>query len=170
MGVTIHFEGKLKSELSYHHLIDASVIFAVKNKMPFEKIASDNKRLERVANETDWNYEGPVKGIKILPGEDCEPLWLEFDENLIIQDFCKTQFGGKEIHIKIIELFDALRQCFTELIIADEGEYWETRNAGLLQQLMDECFGLIEKAKSTDQTLSGPFRMPDGRIVDLMHR
>src|SRR5688500_16906681 len=104
MGVTIHFEGKLKSELSYHPLLDASVIFAVKNNMPFEEIASDNKRLERVSQEADWNYEGPVKGIKILPGHGCEPLWLEFDENLSIQDFCKTPFAAKEIHIKIIEL------------------------------------------------------------------
>ena len=168
MGVTINYEGKLKSEQSYEQLVDVSVAFAIKNGMPFEQFALNQKRLERVANEEDWNYDGPVKGIKILPSEDCEPLWLEFDENLIIQDFCKTQFAGKEIHIAIIELFDALSQYFSELIIIDEGEYWETRDAGRLQELIDECFELMDSAKNKDKKLSGPFRLEDGRIVDLM--
>ena len=168
MGVTIHFEGKLKSEDSYQQLIEMSVDFATKNKMTFEQFALSQKRLERVANEEEWNYDGPVKGIKILPSENCEPLWLEFDENLIIQDFCKTQFARGMVHIQIVTLLDLVSNCFDNLSVIDEGEYWETRNAERLQELLDESFKLIENAKDKDETLSGPFRMEDGRIIDLM--
>jgi hypothetical protein len=169
MGITIHYEGKLNSELSYEQLVELSVNFAIKNEMTFEQFTVPLKCLDRVSDEKEWRYEGPVKGVKIIPSESCEPLWLEFDQNLVVQDFCKTQFADIEVHIWIIELFDALNQCFENLRIADEGEYWDTRDGNRLRELRDECFELIGSAKEQDRTLSGPFRMEDGRIVDLMH-
>jgi hypothetical protein len=170
MGVTIHYEGRLKSEDCYKQLIRVSVDFATENKMTFEQFALPQKRLERVANEEDWNYDGPVKGIKILPSENCEPLLLEFDENLIVQDFSKTQFAGSMVHIQVVTLLDLVSNLFDTFTVIDEGEYWETRNAGRLQELLDESFKLIQTAKDGDETLSGPFRLEDGRIVDLMRQ
>jgi uncharacterized protein YabN with tetrapyrrole methylase and pyrophosphatase domain len=169
MGITIHYAGKLNSESSYEQLVELSVNFAIMNEMIFERFAVHMKCLDRVSNQEEWSYEGPVKGVKIIPSESCEPLWLEFDQNLVVQDFCKTQFADIEVHMLIIGLFEALNQCFENLRIADEGEYWDTRDVNRLRELRDECFELMESAKEQDRTLSGPFRLEDGRIVDLMH-
>ena len=168
MGVTIHYEGQLKSYADYDSLIAKAQQFAINNNMPFILFNEPNKQLLRVKDEQDWDYEGSVKGIKIQPDENTDPLWLEFDENNYVQDFCKTQFADISIHIKIIGLFKDFQPYFHELIITDEGEYWDTYNREHLQKLFDDCFYAIEEAKREKKTLTGPFRLEDGRIVDLM--
>lgn len=168
MGVTIHYEGQLKSISAYKIVIDRAEIFAKSNNMEYEKFDSTVKQLSRVKDEKDWDYEGPAKGIKIQPAENTDPLWIEFDENYYVQDFCKTQFADVEIHIKIIALFKELEDHFESLTIVDEGEYWETQDAEHLQNLFDNCFSAMEEAIKENNRLTGPLRIESGRIIDLM--
>jgi len=168
MGVTIHYEGQLNSITDYQTVIDKAESFAKINSMEYELFESPSKKLSRVKDEKDWDYEGPVKGIKIQPSENTDPLWLEFDENYYTQDFCKTQFADIEIHIKIIDLFKQIAQHFKVLTIVDEGEYWETEDPAHLQDLVNDCFYAMEEAVKENNRLTGPLRVEDGRIIDLM--
>ena len=90
MSVTIHFEGRLNSQ-NYLGLISLATNFAIANNMKYFLFEEENKTLERVKDEEDWDYIGTVKGIKIQPDIDCDPLLLEFDNNYYyIQEYCKT--------------------------------------------------------------------------------
>jgi hypothetical protein len=168
MGVTINFEGKLKSETDYQKVLKTSEEFAKENQMPFTFFEESEKLLQRVKDEEDWDYVGKTKGIRIQPDENSDPLLLEFDKDNYIQEYCKTQFADIEIHIKIIGFLRNIETFFDKLIIFDEGEYWETNNVELLQEHIDNCFKEIEKEKKENKNLDGPYRLEDGRIIDLM--
>jgi hypothetical protein len=57
---------------------------------PIQPIASGEVTLSRVRDEKDWDYIGPVNGIVIYLHEDCDPVRLEFDRDLYIQEFIKN--------------------------------------------------------------------------------
>jgi hypothetical protein len=63
-----------------------------------ERIESKKGDTARVRDEEDWDYTGPVKGTAVYLHEDCDPVRLEFDENLYVQEFTKTQFAGVDWH------------------------------------------------------------------------
>ena len=168
MGVTIHFEGKLNSPDSFQSVINMAKLFAITNGLSFSTFQEDNKILSRVKDEEDWEYNGATMGILINPDENCDPLNIEFDCDYYIQEYCKTQFADISVHILVIDLLRQLEPQFEFLTVFDEGEYWETSDIALLQNHFDNCFKAIEEAKQDDKNLEGPFRLADGRIVDLM--
>ena len=168
MGVTIHFEGQLSSPEYFDKIIETAKGFAESNELDYFLFKEDNKLLQRVKDEQDWDYEGPTKGIQIQPDENSDPLILEFDENSYLQDYCKTQFADVSVHILVISLLKEIEPYFDSLSVFDEGEYWETSDINNLQQHIDNCFQAIEDAKKENATLEGPFRLNNGRIVDLI--
>jgi hypothetical protein len=168
MGVTIHFEGALSSEESYDSVMAIATKMAEENGWEHAWIQEENKLLSRVKDEADWDYEGPVKGVQIQPDANTDPLILEFDENLYVQEYCKTQFADIEVHIRVVELLRQIEPYFVNLSVIDEGEYWESSDINRLQELIDDCFDLIEQAKKENPKLDGPFRYGNGRIIDLM--
>jgi hypothetical protein len=168
MGVTIHFEGQLSSLDNFDKVIDVSKNFAEKNHWKYFQFKEDYKLLERVKDEKDWNYEGSTKGLQLQPDLNSDPLILEFDENLYVQEFCKTQFADISVHILIIDLLKRIEPYFDNLIIEDEGEYLETADINLLQQHIDNCTRVSEEMKKENPKMSGPFRLKNGRIIDLM--
>jgi len=95
-------------------------------------------------------------------------LWLEFDKDNNIQEYCKTQFAGIQAHLQIISLLKEIQQHFIELHVTDESEYWDTKDESLLQESLDKYFDAAEKAKTENPKLSGPYRLKDGRLIDLM--
>ena len=76
--------------------------------------------------------------------EDCDPVRLEFDSDLYVQEFTKTQFAGVQVHMKVLELLKALRPLFRDLSVEDEGEYWETGNLQGLAEHMNCAQKAIE--------------------------
>lgn len=168
MGVTIHFEGKAKSNEDIDSVISLARNYAISNNMPFQSVNLPNTVLSRIINEKDAPYEGPVRGIKIEPHFNCEQLIFEFGNDLFMQNYCKTQFAPIEVHISIIKLLKTISLHFSTLSVFDEGQYWETGSTDILQKEMDYCFDQMEKIKNEDSTVKGPFRSDKGRIIDLM--
>lgn len=168
MGVTIHFEGRLRSRDSFETVMAIAKRFALTNGMTYRTFEEADKVLERVKDEEDWDYQGPTMGLIVQPDKNSDPLNLEFDQDLYIQEYCKTQFSDIRIHIIVVDLLRQLEPHFEELKVNDEGEYWDTSDMSILQQHIDKCFKLIEEAKLENSALQGPFRLKNGRIVDLM--
>jgi hypothetical protein len=168
MGVTIHFEGQLSSSGNFDKLITVAKNFAEHNHWEYFMFKENHKLLERVKDEKDWNYEGPTKGLQLQLDLNCDPLILEFDENLYVQEFCKTQFADTSVHIFVIDLLRQIEPYFDNLIVEDEGEYWETSDVNLLQRHIDNCNRVSEEMKNENPKMSGPFRLKNGRIIDLM--
>lgn len=168
MGVTIHFEGQLSSPEDFDKVVETAKGFAENNGLEYFLFQEDNKLLQRVKDEQDWNYEGPTEGIQIQPDENSDPLILEFDKDYYLQEYCKTQFGDISVHLLVIDLLRQIEPFFKSFIVEDEGEYWETGDINLLHQHIDNCFKAIEEMKLEDATMNGPYRLENGRIIDLM--
>jgi len=168
MGVTINFKGQVKSKKNYVEILEIVQEYADKHEMPYSFFEEENKLLLRVKDEKNCDYQGLTRGIRIQPHIKSDPLNLEFDKDYIIQEYCKTQYAGVETHIKVVDLLRLIEPYFDWLDVNDEGEYWETNNKQTLQNHIDKCFEIIEQEKQEKEHLSGPYRVADGRIVDLM--
>jgi hypothetical protein len=168
MGVTIHFEGTLRDQQAYERLVSVATEFAKARGWPMRTISEQSIKLSRVRDEKDWAYEGPTKGLELQPHEDSEPFRLEFDRDLYVQEYTKTQFAPPEVHKEIVALLDEIRTLFLELEVVDEGEYYETRDEDALLRYRDECFEALDEHLAKDRTLRGPVRLASGRIVDLI--
>jgi hypothetical protein len=119
-------------------------------------------------DEEEWNYSGPVKGIVLYPGEYCEPVRLEFDRDLYVQEYTKTQFAGLETHFKVVELLTGLMPFFRNLRVQDEGEYWETRNVQMLTGHMKAVQNVIDAELDKNPSARAKVKRADGRIIDLI--
>lgn len=168
MGVTIHFEGRLKTNADFDGVIKKALEFADRHSSEIISLDSDRKLLKRVKDEKNWDYQGAVRGIRIQPHENSDPLLLEFDKDLYIQEYCKTQFAGVPVHVSIVEFLRGIEPCFEKLSVVDEGEFWDTNDTKILEQRFEDFFAAFESAIRENPKLKGPFRMRDGRIVDLM--
>jgi hypothetical protein len=140
MGVTIHFKGQLKGLSEYRQLMEIAKAHAGQNDWPAEEISTEAARLLRVTDdEKNWDYEGPVSGIALFPHPDAEPLRLEFDTDLYVQEYVKTQFAGDDAHAAIVQFLREIEPLFLNLQVEDEAEYWETNDRELLQRHLFQC-------------------------------
>ena len=167
MGVTIHFEGRLKTTADLDKVINLGQEFAKRKATDTIKLDSKKKLLQRVKDEKDWDYEGEVKGIQFQPHENSDPIVLEFDSDLYLQDFCKTQFAGVATHIEVVEFLRDIEPFFDSLTVFDEGEFWDTNDINILEQKFEDFVDAFDKAIKENPKLKGPFRV-EGRIVDLL--
>jgi len=168
LGVTIHFEGQLFNEAAFRALLETTRTFARENGWPTEPLRSKSAKLLRVRDEVDWNYDGPVKGIRVFPHNDCEPIRLEFDCYLYIQEYTKTQFAGATIHLKVLDLLALIQPFFSTFSVNDEGEYWETRDLTVLVEHMNRTQEVIEDILREDPLAAMKVKTPEGRIIDLI--
>lgn len=170
MGVTIHFEGRLRDESSFEHVMRAAAALAEREGWMRETIDESAITLQRVRDEQDWDYSGPAKGIALYPHENSEPLRLEFDRDLIVQEYIKTQFAPPDIHIEIVKFLKEIAPFFESLTVEDEGEYWETGDPGILENHRNEIFRMLADELSSNPNATGPVKLPSGRIADFVSR
>jgi hypothetical protein len=168
MGVTIHFEGHLNDETAYRQLLDRVSSIAKAEGWRTETIQSNQVNLHRVRNEQDGDYSGPIKGITISLTEDCDPVRLEFDRDLYVQEFTKTQFAGAATHLKVLEILKAIKPFFQNLKVEDEGEYWETENLQILTAHLNRSQEVIEEEIKKYPNGKMKIKTPNGRIIDLI--
>jgi hypothetical protein len=168
MGVTIHLEGKLKDHASLEALVRAADAFARARGWRVAAISEMEAHLARVRDEQDWDYEGPTSGIEILPHERCDPLRLEFDADLYIQEYTKTQFAGPSVHQEVIALLREIAPRFETLYVDDEGEYWDTGDAALLTKHIETCNRALADELRRHPRAEGPVQIAAGRWVDII--
>lgn len=172
MGVTIHYEGKIKNKVILPELIAEVKDIAISMKWDYH-IFSENFPLD---DSDDGSYDGELYGMLFSPPK-CEPVWISFlsngrmsgpgilasrkDENPTLENkylynlFTKTQYAGVDIHKSIVELFRYLngKGYFTEFSMIDEGEYWETRNEALLVANFERVARAIDDITLALQTI-----------------
>ncbi|AZO29679.1 hypothetical protein [Mesorhizobium sp. M1B.F.Ca.ET.045.04.1.1] len=168
MGVAIHFEGQLPGEREYAALLQEVEAFAVIRGWPVRKIEEVEMALTRMIDEREVDYVGQVTGIKVLPHPRSDPLRFEFDRNLFMQQYCKTQFAGSDTHIEVIELLCKVAPLFDKFDVFDEGGYWESRDRSILQRNLDTVEAMIFEAMHKDPSARGPLRLESGRVVDFV--
>jgi hypothetical protein len=168
MGVTIHFQGKLRSADSYRDLIERAISFGTRRGWRASQIPEAQRTLNRVKDEEAWDYSGFTKGIELHPHFLCEPVRWEFDEEYFIQEYTKTQFAPIEVHIAIVELLREVAGMFESLSVTDEGEFYETNDRAILSGHIDWCNNAIARQRKQNPDLRSAFRLPSGRIVDLI--
>lgn len=166
MGITIHFEGQLKSKPAFEQLVFTARKWAASEGWPISDIPREHRILKRVKNEADWDYSGFTEGLELQPHQNAEPLRLEFDENLYIQEYIKTQFAGPEVHLQVVAFLKDIQPCFSELTVIDEGEFWESENMQRLIDLMEGCNRGLNDILTKNPKARGPQRLPSGRIID----
>ena len=167
MGVTVHYEGCLRSPLQLENMINAVVGYAEGRGWFNRRIDGDATDLLRIIDEKEFYYSGPVFGVELRPHTDAEPLRFEFDDEMFLQDFCKTQFAGAGTHIAVIELLDLIEPYFVELRVEDEGEYWNFRDETRLNQHLDTINRMLKEIKDRDPNAEGPVYAESGRIMDI---
>ena len=170
MGVTIHFEGRIKSRADYNACLKILFATAHDNKWPSEVIKRETRTLARVQNEENWDYTGETDGIEIHPHQNSEPFRFEVDQELFIQEYCKTQFAPIEIHIQLVEVLRSLADHFETLTIFDEGEYFDSSDRDRLTELRQKCFDALNNYLIEHPGSRGPERLKNGRIVDILSR
>lgn len=168
MGVTIHFEGQLIDEDAYQELMALISSTAKVEGWRTEPIESRETKLLPVRNEQDWDYTGPVKGIEVCLHEDCDPVRLEFDRDLYLQEFTKTQFAGADWHLKVVGLLRAIQPYFRELKVDDEGEFWDTGNRTILENHLRASQEAIERTSREHPGARIKVRALDGKLIDLI--
>ena len=169
MGVTIHFEGRLRDHAAMADLVQFARRFASERGWGTDEINEANVKLSRVdENERDCDYLGPVSGLKLIPGNDCEPIKLEFDNELYVQGWTKTQFAGAERHVIVCDFLHAIEPYFETFKVNDEAEYWDTGDIEVLKKYLADCDRLIEEQLQEHPTAKVKVKTPTGCIVDMI--
>lgn len=149
MGLTIHFEGRLRSESSFSKLMGIARGFARQHKFKYYVLDERDRRLLRLVNRKLVEYYGPTKGIIIVPEKNCEPVIIEFDRDLCVQHFCKTQYADANMHILVIDLIREIEPYFQTLHVFDEGEYWDKRDINILHERFIRAAEMVRLKKPT---------------------
>lgn len=126
MSITVHFGGQLASLKDLDALVSFVAYYAEEQDWIFSELKGDSQtKLE------PWE-----KGISLQSDDRVESIHIYFDESLSFATFCKTQFGGVEAHIEVIEFLHAIKDFFKTFWVEDEGDYWKTNDQLLLQNKM----------------------------------
>lgn len=167
MGVTIHYRGRLKPKESPRNLYILAKLFCDGKKWPISQFIEGEETLQFRKHPSQKEYRGAVTSFIIKPHEHCEPVAFHITRDGYFEDRCKTQFAPLEVHLGVVELLESLRKRLGELVVEDEGHYWETRSRERLEKQIMACYEEILRMKEEDPAYYGPVKEPDGRITDL---
>ena len=161
MGITIFAKGKIDRIKDIPLLIADAKNFAGESTWTYRVFDEDFDApadaflAHRSSDKPGCHIEGSlgVKGIMLNAGQGVETLAILFDRSGTLTDImqqvswignngqgerfiiCKTQFGNIDQHIRIIELFDLLKNKYiSNLTVNDEGAYWDSRDRRLLAE------------------------------------
>ena len=168
MGVTIHFSGKLRSLEGMAAIRSIASKWAKWWKCKVIDLEDPWKELICVRNGEVCIYESPVTGIALRPHPDAESLLLEFDSELYMQHFCKTQFAPVQTHVEVIGFLREIEPHLEQFTVMDEAGYWENANRDQLERQIAFGLQLIQRV-ADDPRLIAPFlKEEDGGKVDRL--
>lgn len=146
MGVTIHYAGKAASADDVGRILSDAADYA---------------------REHGWAASVRERGLVLAPHAMCEPLELAFNGTNLAPSWVKTQFAGPDVHVAVVALFRQLAPRFRELIVEDDGQYWETGSVDALVDALDQVDQRLQAALGEPDS-TGPYRLRSGRIVDVV--
>lgn len=146
MGVTIHYEGKISSADDVGGILSEAADYA---------------------RDHGWAAAVREHGVVLAPHSMCEPIELSFYGTDLASSWVKTQFAGPDVHVAVVGLFRRLLPRFRELVVEDDAQYWETGDPDTLRDAFDQVEQGIAAALEEPDS-SGPYRLPSGRIVDVV--
>lgn len=167
MGVTIHYRGRLKPKETPRNLYILAKLLCDGKKWPISQFIEGEDTLTFRKHPAQREYRGMVHSFIIKPHEHCEPLAFHITRDGYFEDRCKTQFAPPEVHLGVVDLLDNIKRRLGELVVEDEGHYWETRSQERLEKQVMACYEEILRTKEEDPAYYGPVKEPDGRITDL---
>lgn len=148
MGITIHYEGRLKNEHSYSSLMRIVKDYVEHHQWEYKIINEPSGELFRYSLDTGvTRYNGPVKGIVVYPHEDSETFSLKFDTDLYMQSFVKTQFAPVHIYMSIVVILQAIQPLFESFTVHDEGGYLDTESEEVLTNRIKTVEFMIDVVK-----------------------
>jgi hypothetical protein len=156
MGITIHFSGRLIHADELVHIRAIASKWAAHWHCEVVDLSAPMVELIRVRNGQVVRYTSPVTGVCLRPHPDSEPLLLEFDSDLEMQYFCKTQFAPAQVHVEIVEMLRELAPHFEDFAVQDEGGYWETGDREHLEHQLALGLELIRRIRANDGALIAP--------------
>lgn len=168
MGITIRYRGQLKPKEAVRNVYIMAKLAAQEKKWAITDFYAGEGTLNF---EKQWDrkeYHGPIQSFTIQPHEHCEPVCFRFTADGYFEERCKTQFAPLEVHIGIVAILDAIKSRLSQLIVEDEGHFWETRKKENLEKNIVRCFEEIIAEKERDPELYGPVKDEEGRITDLV--
>jgi len=158
MGLTIHYQGRFRKRASLPEFIAEVSDIAETLNWPSHVFETDF-----LHDQVEQQHDGKLYGLLITPPE-CEPLHLTFLSNRrmssvltlsvwgkpgaedvrgLYRSFTKTQFGGPDVHIIIVNLMRYLsKKYFAGFKLYDESRYWETGD----EPFMREQFAFLDRA------------------------
>jgi hypothetical protein len=163
MGLSFHYNGHFNAKASLPEMIeevkDTAEMFQWKYNIYEEEFP------ENSLGKTQYNQK--IYGISFTPME-CETIWLCFlsngkmsspvhlrfygnsedkeEQEYLYSLSVKTQYAGIETHKLIIHLLRHLSvKYLCDFTVSDEGQYWETGNEELLQEIFDRYTYLIDR-------------------------
>ena len=167
-GVTVHYEGKAHDRSAVDEIMSIVRAEAVRNGWEIKDASVPAASITRIIDGKDIPYRGPLNGVVLFPDPMCEPLYFQFGSDLFMQDFVKTQFGGPDVHVSIIEILRKLKPFFSHLKVEDEGDYWSTGNRKTLEGHMQQVNAMIQEIKRARPGVRGPVKVESGRILDIL--
>jgi hypothetical protein len=168
MGITIHYHGKLGPKVKAKEAYIMASLISKEKGWECSGLAETDGPALLASPDGESPYDGKLSTFAINPHEHCEPLTFQITEEGYFKNWCKTQFAPLEIHKGIVDFFVQLRIKFGELVIQDEGGYWETRDEKALEERIIKCFMEMQSTKEEDPEYYGPVKSEDGRITDLV--
>jgi len=154
MGVTIHFEGRLRTGAELQEFLAQVEVLARKRQW----------RHERLYDRPDR----PATGFVTYPHPECEPLKFAFDQKGRLSGWVKTQFAGPEKHIEVVEFLRQVQPLLGKFGVRDKSEYWATRSKDTLLSHIDAINEVIREAVENNPSVRSRVHLASGRIVDYV--
>ncbi len=139
MSITVHFGGQLASVKDLDAVLSFITYYAEENDWAFSELKEDG-----VIKLEPWET-----GISLLTNLEIDPIHIYFDDSLTLGTFCKTQFGGVDSHIELIEFLHAIEGFFENFWVEDEGDYWKTNDQLLLKDKMDFVAKILDDVEKS---------------------
>lgn len=169
MGISIHYQGRVSPSVKTREVwIYASLICKEKGWSITDMVETDGPAILEQQDGEEISYTGKLCTFAIGLHEHCEPLLFQITHEGYFRNWCKTQFAPLEIHKDVVDFFHQMKKKFSELIIQDEGGFWESNDAEALEARIIKCFMEMQNTKDEDPDLYGPVKSENGRITDLM--
>ncbi len=137
MGVTIHFEGRLKSLGQATEMVRIAKDHA--SRWGREARAVDDSSggiFDHVAGRHGQEH-GHARGVIMSPHAMSEPVMLLYDPAGVVMFSTKTQFAPPSAHMAIVALLEDLQPLFATMEVNDEGVYWGTHDAAELHRRLE---------------------------------